>query len=506
MDAYKLEMRHICKAFGSLAATDNIDLYVRKGTVHAIIGENGAGKSTLMSILSSVQRQDSGDILIDGRPASFKDPLDAVRHGIGMVYQEFMQFRGLTVLDNIIMGYEIKKGPFIDKKASRKRLEQICADSGFSLPLDTLVDDLPVALLQQVEIVKVLYKNADIIILDEPTSVLTPQGIEGLFQAIRSLAAKEKTILLITHKLKEVLAIADDITVLKNGKVTGRLIASEADESLLARLMVGREVMLRAQKTPCTPGREILCVQNLNVKDNKGVQRVFDASLHVRSGEIVGICGVAGSGQSHLAETIIGLAQPEPGSILRVEGRDVTGLSIAARRLLGVGYLPQDRNSAGVNRSGAIWETAFMGYHISSGAAKKPLLNRQDIARFTGDVLREYAVKATDIEEKVSTLSGGNVQKLVVGREFSQHYTLLVIEDPTRGIDVGAIEFIWKKIVEIARAGCAILLISHELSEVMQLSDRIMVMYEGHLTEPENSTEMSEKALGLYMLGGGIHG
>lgn len=503
MAEYELSMVGIRKTFGTLSANDNVNLFVRKGSIHAVIGENGAGKSTLMSILSGVQKADSGKIRLNGERIEINCPTDAVAHGIGMVYQEFMQYPGLTVLDNVIMGYEQKRGPFLNHREARRRLEEICGRYGFRIPLDIRVEKLPVALLQQVEIVKVLYRSANILILDEPTSVLTPQGIEGLFAALRSLKEKGKTIIIITHKLKEVLEIADDITVLKDGRVTGTLPAAEASEPLLARLMVGREVVLQAEKLPAAPGEDLLCVENLSVRDARGVQRVKNASLTVRAGEIVGVCGIAGSGESELVAAIVGLADPEKGGRVLFCGEDLTGKSVAEHRVRGMGYVPQDRNRMGVNKQGSILETAFMGHHIASGVYRRPLIDKKAASAFADRVVKDFGVKTQSLSDKVSALSGGNVQKLLVGREFSDHCRLMVMEDPTRGIDIGAIEFIWKKIIRYAADGAGVLLVSHELNEVMQLSDRIYVMHNGVLRELKDGPSMTEKEIGLYMLGGG---
>lgn len=502
MAEYELMMTGIRKTFGPLVANCGIDLTVRHGTIHAIIGENGAGKSTLMSILSGIQKADSGTICLAGKPVEINQPTDAVRHGIGMVYQEFMQYPGLTVLDNIMMGQEQRWGPFIDRRKARKRLNALCAQYNFQLPLNSRIEKLPVATLQQVEIMKVLYRSANILILDEPTSVLTPQGIEGLFAALRHLKEQGKTIIIITHKLKEVLEIADDITVLKDGRVTGALRASEADEHLLARLMVGREVVLQAQKRPCEPRNVILDVEHLTVRGKHGVARVKDASFQIREGEIVGICGIAGSGERELVAAIAGLADVEKGSRLTLQGENMTGRSVADRRLHGMGYVPQDRNRMGVNRQGKIWESIFMGHHIASQIYRKPLIDTGAANSFAGHVVRDFSVKAQSLNNPVSSLSGGNVQKLVVGREFSDNYKLIIMEDPTRGIDIGAIEFIWKKIIDYAAEGAGVLLVSHELHEVMQLSNRIFVMHDGILRELEDGPHMTEKEIGLYMLGG----
>lgn len=504
-DEFVLEMHNINKKFKDLLANDNITFKVRPGTVHALIGENGAGKSTLMNILTNIQNPDSGDIYIYGELVNFRSPLDAVQHGIGMIYQEFMVFPDMTVLDNIIMGFEEKKGIFIDYKKSRKKVEEICDKYNFNIPMDVKVCELPVATLQQVEIIKVLYKNADIIILDEPTSVLTPQGVEGLFDAIRFLVKQGKTIILITHKLKEVLEIADDITVLKNGQVTGVLPAKDTNELELARLMVGREVILQIDKPECKRGDLILSVENLSVTDSSKVARVKDVSFNIHAGEIVGISGIAGSGQKELTEALVGLSICDIDGKILFCGENVKGDNIAKMRKMGMGYIAQDRSSIGTNKEGAIWENAIMGYHRAKGFKSKYLLNFKDINRFTNKIIDDYSVKIQGIEDKAKTLSGGNVQKLLVGREFLQNPKLLIIEDPTRGIDVGSIEFIWKRIIEMSETGVAILLISHELNEVMQLSDRILVMYNGSIIEHEDSKSLTEEQIGLMMLGGEIY-
>jgi len=500
-----VQMKNIRKTFGALAANNDISLNVKKGTVHALIGENGAGKSTLMNILTGIHKPDSGEIIIKGRKVALRNSLDAAKLGIGMVYQEFMLFRDLTVVDNIIMGFEINKGKFfIDKAKCRQKIEDICRQYHFNIPLDSKVNDLSVAMLQQVEIVKVLYKGADIIIMDEPTSVLTPQGIKGLFEAIRYLAESGKTIIFITHKLKEVIEISDYITVLRNGTVTGNVANDGINEHELAKLMVGRDVILEANKMEPKLGDVVLSVNNLNVKDRDGVLRVKGADLEIKAGEIVGIAGVAGSGQQELVEALFGMREPEDGSEIVYLGSNIVNKSIADRRSLGIGYVPQDRLGSGSNVLASIWENSIMGYHIAHGFKNKIFLDHNEINSFTNNIVEQFNVKIQSIDDKVKTLSGGNIQKLIVGREFIQNNKLLIIEDPTRGIDVGAIEFIWERIIEIAQSGVAILLISHELNEVMQLSDRIMVMYDGMLQYGGCCGELNEEQIGILMLGGEV--
>lgn len=501
--AYALELKNITKKFGSLVANDNIDLAVEKGTVHAIVGENGAGKSTLMNIVTAIHKPDAGEIYIHGNKVEFKNTMDATRHGVGMVYQEFMLFPDFTVWENIVTGFEERSlGVFVSAEKSRKRIDEICKKYNFDIPLDAAVNNLPVALLQQVEIAKTLYRGADIIILDEPSAVLTPQGVEGLFEAIRSLKEMGKTIIFISHKLKEVFRIADKISVMRGGKLVNTVLPGDINEQQLANMMVGSEVMLKAQKLPCKPKDVHLSIKNLNVTDSKGVKRLKDVSLEVRAGEIVGIAGVAGSGQQQLIDSIIGLCTPDSGSSVELFGKDVSRASVRERRCMGMSYVPQDRMSEGVNPEGDIWENAIMGYHIVKGFSSKLWLNRREVNEYTKEVIGNYFVKAQSLNDNIRSLSGGNIQKLIVGREFSQDSRLLIVADPSRGIDVGAIEFIWKKIVELAASGVAVLLISHELNEVMELSDRIMVMYNGTMQPAGGHGELSEYDLGYIMMGG----
>lgn len=501
---YILQMRHIYKNFGALAANSDVNLNIKRGSVHALIGENGAGKSTLMNILTSIYKPDSGDILLNGKKVVLKDSLDAAKHGIGMVYQEFMLFQDLSVFENIMMGFEERKLCFIDRKKTRTRIEEICEHYHFNIPLDEKVGGLPVSMLQQVEIVKVLYKQAELIILDEPTSVLTPQGIEGLFEAIRFLTGQGKTVIFITHKLKEVFSIADEITVLKDGKVVGNVKPSDVTEEQIANMMVGREVILKADKKDHELGKVVLEAQNLTVKDKAGVERIKNLNFQIREGEIVGIAGVAGSGQQQLVEALFGLTDVEEGGKLLFDGNDITYKNCRERRRLGIGYVPQDRLKAGCNAVSTVWENAIMGFHIAHGFKNKFLLNQKEIARFTNQVVEDYSVKTSGIYNKVKNLSGGNIQKLIVGREFIQKNKLLIIEDPTRGIDVGAIEFIWQKILQLSSEGIAVLVVSHELNEVLQLSDRIEVIFEGKLTDGGKYQEHTPEEIGILMMGGAL--
>lgn len=503
-DAYILRMVNIRKTFGELVANDEVNLNVKKGTVHALVGENGAGKSTLMNVLSGMYKPDSGDIILNGKKVHFKNSLDATNAGIGMVHQEFMLYNKLTVFENIILGFEYRAGPFIDKKACRKQVEEICGKYHFNIPLDEMVKELPVAMLQQVEIVKALYRGSDILILDEPTSVLTPSGIEGLFDAIRFLVGSGKTIILITHKLREVFEIADNITVLKDGKAVGTVAPQATNQKELAGMMVGREVFMQAKRREHPFGDELLKVANLSVKDKDDVLRVKDVNFTIRAGEIVGIAGVAGSGQQQLVEALFGLRHPEVGSEILFEGKSLLKATPAQRRKMGIGYVPQDRLKEGTNPNAAIWESAIMGYHIAHGFKSKFWLDHKAIDQFTNDIVKHFNVKRQRNTDKVRSLSGGNIQKLVVGREFLQDNKLLIVEDPTRGIDVGAIEFIWEKIIDLAANGAAVLLVSHELNEVLQLSDRILVIYDGEVADGGKNGEYTEEQIGCLMMGGSI--
>ncbi len=502
MKKYVLETRNICKSFGTLKANDHVSLKVERQSIHAILGENGAGKSTLMNILTNIHKPDSGEILIDGKVMKFKNPRDAARAGIGMVYQEFMLARDLTVLENIIIGYEMGKGPFIDKKKNREKCEELCQKYHLHLPLDEKLTELPVAVLQQIEIAKVLYRGAEIIIMDEPTSALTPQGIEGLFRALKELKAQGKTILLITHKLDEIFAVSDALTIMRDGKLIGTFDPYEINQQQAANLMVGREVILEARKLPCHPGEAVLRIEGLHVRDSEGIERVKGIDLTVRSGEIVGIAGVAGAGQQHFIEALFGLRSAEKGSAVEFKGQSILGKHPGELRKLGIGYVPQDRISTGCNTKGSLWENAIMGYHRAHGFKPKWSLNRKQADGFTRQVLETFDVKYQSMEEPIGSLSGGNIQKLIVGREFLQDCSLLIIEDPTRGIDVGAIEYIWAKIIKFASKGAAVLLVSHELNEVMQLSDHIYVMYNGCLQDGGEHGKLNEKEIGFIMTGG----
>ena len=418
-----------------------------------------------------------------------------------------MLFDDLSVLENIILGYEDTKGIFLDYEESKKKILAICGEYGFQFDLNAIVRDLPIVIQQQIEIVKVLFKEARIIILDEPTAVLTPQGVEGLFKAIRSLVNKGKTIIFITHKLKEVLAISDVITVMKGGKVAGFVPIKEATETKLTNLMVGREVMLKIKKNSQAEANDItlLKVTNLQVHDDRKIPRVKQVSFELKQGEILGIVGIAGNGQNELVEALTGLRSYSSGEI-ELTGKVLTGASPRENRLLSMSYVPQNRLRLGSSLASTITENVIMGRHLQDFRRRNVLLDHQRAASWSKDVVERYSIKTQGIQLMASSLSGGNLQKLIVGREFSQNSKVLIIEDPTRGIDVGAIEFVWSEIVKQAEEeGVAVLLITYDLAEAITLSDRILVMYDGNIRKAIRGPDYDEKEIGLYMMGGGSH-
>ena len=501
---YILELKGIWKYYGNFAANQNVTLKVQKGTVHAIVGENGAGKSTLMNIIAGVNQPSRGEIVLNGRTIRFRDANDANRAGIGMVQQEFMLFDQLPVLDNIIMGYEgVGKGVFIDRKKCERRIQKICDEYGFHFDLHTLVRDLPIAVQQQVEIVKVLYRNAEIIILDEPTAVLPYQEVQGLFKAIRYLISQGKTVLFITHKLKEVLEISDRVTVMKDGKISGEVETKDATEMSLTNMMVGREVMLKLDRHFTHQDEVVMEVKNLQVHDERKIPRVKDLSFQLKQGEILGIVGVSGNGQNELVEAITGLRKWSGGSV-SIYGGDLARITPRENRLHHIGYVPQDRQKYGSSPGSTLIENCIMGYHLTHLRKKKIFMDYAGAKTFTEKVISDYNVKSRTSHDLAGSLSGGNLQKLIVGREFSQENKILVIEDPTRGIDVGAIEFIWHEIQkQVEEEGVSVILITYDLNEAMTLSDRILVMYDGTFNKEYSGPNYDEKEIGLYMMGGG---
>ncbi len=495
-----LEMRGIRKEFPGTVANDDVDLDVRRGEVHALLGENGAGKSTLMNILYGLYRPDAGELLLNGKHVEFSSARDAIGSGIGMVHQHFMLIPVMTVAENIVLGVEPRHNLLLDERTAEKRVREL--SERFSLAVDpaALVSDITVGQEQRVEILKALYRGADILILDEPTAVLTPQEAHELFEIIRSLQADGKSIIFISHKLNEVLEIADRITVLRRGKKIETVPREGATEESLARAMVGREVLLRVEKEAAQPGDVLLSVEDLHVRDDRDIEKVRGISFEVRAGEIVGIAGVDGNGQTELIDAITGLAKSESGTIT-VAGRELRDAS--AREMLdaGVGHIPEDRQRRGLVLEFSIAENIALHDYAKPPAAKWGWLFPNRLLARAARLIREFDVRGGGPLARAGGLSGGNQQKVVVAREIARDPKVLIAAQPTRGLDVGAIEYLHRRLVTERDEGRAVLLVSLELEEIFSLSDRILVIYEGEIVG-EHTGDVSEQEIGLEMLGG----
>ncbi|MBP1879464.1 heme ABC transporter ATP-binding protein [Agrobacterium rubi] len=494
-----IELVGIDKKFGTVHANKNINLTVAKGTIHGIIGENGAGKSTLMSILYGFYSADSGEIRIDGKPVNIKDSQAAIDAGIGMVHQHFMLVENFSVLENIMLGAEggmlLAKGT----AATRKELKRLEDEYGLEVNPDAIIEDLPVGLQQRVEILKAMYRGAEILILDEPTGVLTPAEADHLFKILGVLRDQGKTVILITHKLREIMAITDEVSVMRRGEMVATRKTSETTVEELAELMVGRRVLLRVEKGEANPGDVLFSVRNLTVKDSRGVTMVDDVSFDVRAGEIVGIAGVAGNGQSELLEAIAGIRKPHSGEIL-MGGKTVDKVDPAVLRKLGLAHIPEDRHHMGLVLKFEEYENSILGYHRDDRYGKGMFLNPEAIRKDAVEKIEKYDIRPPNARLKTANFSGGNQQKIVVAREIERDPKMLIIGQPTRGVDIGAIEFIHRRIIEMRDAGKAILLVSVELDEIRSLSDRILVMFAGRIVG-EKTAEAEEQTLGLMMAG-----
>jgi general nucleoside transport system ATP-binding protein len=498
-----VEMRGITKAWPGVVANDHVDFSVRAGEIHALVGENGAGKSTLMNILYGLVHADSGEIVVNGRPVRITGPQDAIALGIGMVHQHFMLIPVFSVGENIMLGREPVVGPgFYDYSHARKDIEELTRKYGLALDPDALTGVLPVGLQQRAEIVKVLYRGASILILDEPTGVLTPQETEELFGVLRDLIKDGKTIIFISHKLKEVLEISDRITVMRRGKVVGHLTTKETNEQEIATMMVGREVLLRVDKKPANPGAVTFRVENLTANSDRGVQALRGISFDLRQGEILGIAGVEGNGQSELVEVLAGTRRPTGGKVLLGED-DVTTADAREEREAGVGHIPEDRRGVGLVLNYSIADNLILGRERSPLFSWHHLLLRLDAIRnWARRLVKEFDIRTPSIETPARALSGGNQQKIIVAREMASNPKVLLAAQPTRGVDIGAIEFIHRRLIAERDEGAAILLVSAELDEIRSLSDRIAVMYEGRIVSFEPA-DAPEARLGLLMTGGG---
>jgi simple sugar transport system ATP-binding protein len=495
-------MRGITKRYPGVVANDRVDLEVRPGEIHALLGENGAGKSTLMNILYGLAAPDEGEILLDGQAVEIHGPSDAIARGISMVHQHFMLVPVFSVAENILLGEETMANPlFLDRDEARKRIVELGRRFGFEIDPDVKVGSLSVGWQQRVEILKALYREARILVLDEPTAVLTPQETQEIFAVLRRLADEGHSVIFISHKLYEVLEIADRITVIRRGRVVGTRLPNDTDEDDLAELMVGREVQLIVDRGESHPADVALRVEDLVVRDDRGHEAVKGASFEVRAGEILGIAGVAGNGQDELVEAITGLRRVTRGRVL-LEGRDLTNAGTRATAQAGLGYVPGDRHRFGLVLSFPLADNLVLTSYFRRPFARGIVRDDEQVRSWAKRLIGEYDVRTPSATVAAGTLSGGNQQKLVVGREFSRDLTALVLDQPTRGLDVGSIEFIHRQVIGKRDAGAAIVLVSAELDEVLEISDRIAVMFRGELVAFLDGPAASREEVGLLMATG----
>ncbi len=496
-----LEIRNVTKRFPGVIANDNVSFNLRKGEIHALLGENGAGKSTLMNVVYGLYAPDEGEFLVDGKKVEINGPHDAINYGIGMVHQHFMLVPVFSVTENMILGSEVTKGTSLDLKRARKEILEISEAYGLEVDPDAIVEDIPVGVQQRVEILKALYRKARILVLDEPTAVLTPQEAEDLFRVMRNLTEKGVSIIFITHKLKEILNVADRVTVMRRGKVVGHTSPAETDQQGLATMMVGRDVLLEVEKAPAQPKDVVLSVDGLTIKDERDVSVVKDISFEVRAGEILGIAGVQGNGQTELAEAITGLRGAAAGSISLANEK----IPFEKPRWLvehGMGHVPEDRHKHGLVLSYDLADNMVLcTYYQKPFAGAMMVRNREAIQKNADGLMERFDVRAPSTAVAASTLSGGNQQKVIVGREFSRGIKMLVANQPTRGLDVGSIEYIHKEIVKMRDEGVGVIVISAELDEILSLADRIAVMFRGEIVTILDAKDATREKLGLWMAG-----
>lgn len=498
--SYILEMRGITKKFPGVLANDNVNLAIKKGEIHALVGENGAGKSTLMSILYGLYQPDSGAILLNGQEVKIDSPTTAIGLGIGMVHQHFMLVPPLTVAENIILGAEPTRGLKLDMDRAIREVLEISQQ--YNLLVDPLakIQDISVGMQQRVEIIKALYRGAEILVLDEPTAVLTPQEVKELFRIMKNLTSQGKTIIFITHKLNEVMEITDNVTVLRSGKTVGTVATAQTNQHELARMMVGREVILKVSKSEAKAGKTILKVENLEALNDRKLPALRGISFELRKGEILGIAGVAGNGQTELIEVITGLRKATGGKVW-YKDQEITNQSPRRVKDAGISHIPEDRHKRGLELDYTIADNMILGYQHRPPFSTWYGINEKAVLEHAENLIPAFDVRPRIPQAMARSLSGGNQQKVIIAREFYQDPELLIAAQPTRGVDIGAIEFIHKRIVEARDRGAAVLLVSAELQEILSLSDRIAVMFEGEIMDILDAREASEERLGLLMAG-----
>ncbi len=499
-----LELKNINKSFGHVQANKNINLKITQGTIHGIIGENGAGKSTLMSIVYGLYQADSGTISVSGKEIKLKSPRDSIESGIGMVHQHFMLVENFTVLENIVLGFE---GEFVfgeKLKKAKQDLKNLCDTYKLNIDLDSVISDLSVGFRQRVEILKSLYRGAEIFILDEPTGVLTPQEVDELFKILRSLKEEGKTIVLITHKLNEIMDLTSEVSVMRQGEVVGHTKTTDTNKEKLAEMMVGRSVLLRLNKEEAKLGDVVFKVENLTVKDDLDVTRVKNVNLEIRAGEILGLAGVTGNGQTELLEALSGIRKVESGTIYLNDEKISDKDNLLDPRELkekGLAHVPEDRQRMGLVTDFKAYENLIFGYHDQEPYSKSSILKDNDILSYSKKVMEEYDVRPRSPQLITSNFSGGNQQKIILSRELNENPKILLVGQPTRGVDIGAIEFIHQRLIDMRDKGAAILLVSVELDEVLSLSDRILVMFDGNIVGERINKDVTDRELGLLMAG-----
>lgn len=496
-----IEMKGITKVFPGVVANENVDFELLKGEVHVLLGENGAGKTTLMNVLYGLYQPEAGEIYVNGEKRDIKGPSDAIENGIGMVHQHFMLVQNFTVAENIVLGMEPKKGLTLDIGKAREEVKKLAGLYGFNVKPDDLVENITVGQQQKVEIMKALYRGADILILDEPTAVLTPQEIDELGIILKNLVKEGKSIILITHKLKEVMSMSDRVTILRRGKIIDTVNTKDTNIDDLAEKMVGRKVSFSVNKKPANPGKVVLELENLKAEDRRQLPALKGINLEIRQGEILGIAGVDGNGQTELIEAITGLRKTTDGTI-KLNGKDLTGKSPRDMIEAGISHVPEDRHKRGLVLDYSLAENSILGVHYKEPFAKGIVMNYVRIKSYARNLIKEFDVRTPSEEILASKLSGGNQQKMVVAREISKDPDLIIAAQPTRGLDVGAIEYIHKRLVEERDKGRAVLLVSFELDEIMDLSDRIAVIYGGQIVDVLDAKSTTERELGLLMAGG----